>query len=169
MTSIENPDFLRSIEIDSQNTFADLHRCIQETCGYEPDQMASFFVPGEKHGSQLEITLLDLGFSGMQSRIMGKTTLNEFITDVNQRLLYVFDFFNDRSFYIELTQISMEKHLQETKVTLKKGEAPAQVIEQEMHDQGIRTQNNGVVYQDYGDLDDYNEIFGEMEDLVEGD
>ncbi len=168
MTSIENPVFERQIAIDAQSSFADFHNCIQDTCNYGSDQLASFFVATKQHGRQIEITLLDMGLNGFKPLIMGKTKLKERISDNDQRLLYVFDFFNDRSFYIELTQISMEKNLQEPKVTHKNGNAPVQVLEQDIQNGGKNSENNAVI-QDYGDLDDYTEIFGEMEDLVEGD
>ncbi|KOH43027.1 IS1096 element passenger TnpR family protein [Sunxiuqinia dokdonensis] len=169
ITSIENIDFVRIVEIDADNTFADLHWYIQRCCGYSSDQLASFFTAGSNYGTQKEITFLDFGRTSSQTEIMGKTTLQNILSEKGQRLLYVFDFFNDRSFYIELTEIYMEKHLQENKVAYKQGDAPAQVLEEELQGQGLEILNQENRYQDYGDLDDYTEIFGEMEDLIEGD
>ena len=168
ITSIEKLDFVRIIELDGQSSFADFHWCIQDCCKYSSDQLASFFVASKKTGKPTEITFLDYGINGSHTMIMGKTKLCDILSDTEQRLLYVFDFFNDRSFYIELTEMYMEKNLQENKVTYKQGDAPAQVLEEELQDQGqeILDLEN---YQDYGDLDDYTEIFGEMEDLIEGD
>ena len=169
ITSIEKPDFVRIIEIDAQNSFADFHWSIQECCQYSSDQLASFFIAGNKYGKQTEITFLDYGINGSQTQIMGKTKLRDILSNTGLRLLYVFDFFNDRSFYIELTKVYMEKHLQETKITNKQGDAPSQVLEAEIQDQGQIILEQENMYQDYGDLDDYTEIFGEMEDLIEGD
>ena len=169
ITSIENSEFLRVIEIDAERSFADLHWCIQNCCQYTSDQLASFFVAGDNFGIQKEITFLDCGKNGSRIEVMGKTKLHDILSDTGQRLLYVFDFFSDRSFYIELTEIYMKKNLQENQVAEIKGDAPAQVLEEELQDQGqviLETENG---YQDYGDLDDYTEIFGEMEDLIEGD
>ena len=168
MTSIESPDFERQFNIDAQSSFADFHKCIQDTCSYDTDQLASFFVAAKQYGRQIEITLLDMGLNRFQPLIMGRTKLNEMISDSGQRLLYVFDFFNDRSFYIELIQISMKKNLQEPKVIFKKGNAPVQVLEQEVQNGVLNNSETNAVIHDYGDLDDYTEIFGEMEDMVEG-
>lgn len=63
----------------------------------------------------------------------------------------------------------MKKNLQEKQVTHRLGDAPAQVLEEELQDQGLNVLDQENQYQDYGDLDDYTEIFGEMEDLIEGD
>ena len=169
ITSIEQPDFVRIIEIDGQSSFADFHWCIQECCQYSSDQLASFFLASDNYGKQTEITFLDYGMNGSLTKIMGKTKLCDILSDTGQRLLYVFDFFNDRSFYIELTEMYMEKNLQENKVTYTQGDAPAQVLEEELQEQGQDVLDQENKYHDYGDLDDYTEIFGEMEDLIEGD
>lgn len=168
ITSIEKTNFVRIIEIDADASFADLHWLIQECCRYRSDQLASFFIASNKWGKQAEITLLDYGMNVSQSRFMGKTTLGNILYETGQRMLYVFDFFNDRSFYIELTKIYMRKNLQANKVTYKQGDAPVQVLEEELEDQGLEILKKEKVDQDYGDLDDYTEIFGEMEDLIEG-
>ena len=169
ITSIEKPDFVRVVEMDGQRNFADFHNLIQESCQYSSDQLASFFIAGDKWGKQTEITFLDYGVNWTQTKIMGKTKLCDILCDTEQRLLYIFDFFNDRSFYIELTEIYMEKNLQENKLTFQYGDAPAQILEEELQDQVTSQLDLDNRYHDYGDLDDYTEIFGEMEDLFEGD
>jgi hypothetical protein len=169
ITSIEQPDFVRVVEIDGQHSFADFHWCIQECCQYSSDQLASFFLGSDNNDKHTEITFLDYGFNGSHILIMGKTKLCDVLSNTEQRLLYVFDFFNDRSFYIELTEICMEKNLQENKVTYSQGDAPTQILEEELQEQGQQFLDLENKYQDYGDLDDYTEIFGEMEDLIEGD
>ena len=101
------------------------------------------------------------------SYIMSKTTIGELLHSEQQRLLYVFDFFQDRSLYIELIQISMGKNLLEPSVTSVQGDAPVQTLEEDLQEQEYETPRMTERY-DYGDLDDYTEIFGEMEDLTEG-
>jgi hypothetical protein len=169
ITSIEKPDFVRVVEIDGERNFADFHYFIQECCQYSSDQLASFFIPSNKWGKQTEITFLDYGVNWAQTQIMGKTTLRDILSDSEQRLLYIFDFFNDRSFYIELTEIYMEKNLQENKLTYQYGDAPVQTLEEELQEKVTDQFELDNKYHDYGDLDDYTEIFGEMEDLFEGD
>lgn len=106
-------------------------------------------------------------FAGFLNYSMGKTQLKCLLKSKQERLSYVFDFFQDRSFYIELTQIYMEKTLVEPFITSMNGDAPAQILEEEVEEQGIESLKPEERY-DYGDLDDYTEIFGEMEDLLEG-
>ncbi|MCW0484626.1 IS1096 element passenger TnpR family protein [Gaoshiqia sediminis] len=167
ITSIEKPGFSFQAELDGQHTFADFHQCIQRVCRFSPDQLASFFVAGTNWGRQIEITQLDMGIAGSANYIMSKTHIKDLLNCEQQRLLYVFDFFQDRLFYIELMQISMGKNLLEPSVTAIFGDAPAQILEEDLQEQGYETQAQEERY-DYGDLDDYTEIFGEMEDLMEG-
>ncbi|WP_163717273.1 plasmid pRiA4b ORF-3 family protein [Mangrovibacterium lignilyticum] len=168
ITTTEIPDYILIVELDGKHTFADLHICIQQACGFNPDQLASFFIAGTKCGRQIEITQLDLGFDGINQFIMKRTPLQALLNHENQKMLYVFDFFMDRLFFIELTLIFMGKSLSEPSVTFKKGNAPSQLLEEEE----LLTQESEVKNQeeclDYGDLDDYTEIFGEMEDLTGG-
>ncbi len=165
--SIEKSNFSFHVSLKGNNTFADFHNCIQNACHFMPDQLASFFVAGENRGKQIEITCLDLGIQNLKQYVMDKTRIKDILHSEEQRLLYVFDFFNDRAFYIELTQISMENNLLEPTITSIEGDAPAQILEEEVQEQGYENLEKEEK-NDYGDLDDYTEIFGEMEDLTEG-
>ena len=167
ITSGEKSDFCLQIVLNDEHTFADFHASIQKACGFSPNQMASFFLSGHSPAKPIEITQLDSGFSGSPRYNMEKTQIRSLIRSEHERLLYVFDFFQDRSFDIELIQIFMEKNLIEPSITLMKGDAPAQILEEEIREQDFESSNMAERY-DYGDLDDYTEIFGEMEDLLEG-
>jgi hypothetical protein len=113
----------------------------------------------------MEISLLDLGLNGGAYYIMQKTKLSELINSKEQKLIYTFDFFNDRSFYIELTGIIMEQNLNEPLVTLKEGKSPVQILDEGTDERVPSTNQEEEVYMDFGELDDYTEIFGEMDDF----
>jgi hypothetical protein len=61
----------------------------------------------------------------------------------------------------------MEKNLIEPLVTLKRGESPMQVLGEEVDviDQEPLDHQEDKVYMLFGELEDYTEIFGEMEDF----
>lgn len=61
----------------------------------------------------------------------------------------------------------MRKNQLEPSVAYQNGNAPSQLMEEELLGQENEAKKNGECL-DYGDLDDYNEIFGEMEDLLGG-
>jgi len=166
---MEKPEFCLQIVLDARHTFADFNNTIQRACGYSPNQVASFFyLPGTTPSRQIEVSQLDSGLPGFPKYIMGKTQLKDLLHGKQERLSYVFDFFQDRFFDIELTQIFMEKNLLEPSITALDGDAPAQILEEELQEEGIESSRVVEGCYDYGDLDDYTEIFGEMEDLLEG-
>jgi hypothetical protein len=81
-------------------------------------------------------------------------------------LRYVFDFFNDRYIQLELTGTIMEKNLREPVVKLNHGKSPVQDLDEGMTDElfePVKVKNND---HHYGVVDDYYEIFGEMEEYV---
>ena len=169
LTSDEKPDFFRKISISADSTFEELHQAIQGTSSFHSDQLASFFIADENWSKKVEVTLLDMEFNNEPAYIMRRTRLNELVKDSHQRMLYVFDFFNDRAFYVELIGISMKENLTEPVVSFAKGNAPEQYYEDEDQDQAVDLLDPEDLYQDYGDLDDFTEIYGEMNDLSYGE
>ncbi len=163
--SPESKSFHLEVKTRSEHTFFDLHTIIQKSLGYESHQLASFYIPGPNGMKLKEISLLDLGFNGGAFYIMHKTKLSDIITSESQQLVYTYDFINDRSFFIELTGIVMEKNLEEPIVTLKKGDAPVQVLGENPNRQELQHLQDEEVLMDFGILDDYAELFGEMEDF----
>ena len=102
-------DVFRDIEIDSENTLEELHNGITQAFGFEGNEMASFYVSNENWEQGEEIALFDMS-EGMESiRIMNETSIDD-VTDRNQpRLLYVYDFLNMWTFYVELMEINEPK------------------------------------------------------------
>lgn len=128
--SDEVDDFMREIQIDSDATFLDFHKAIQESCGYEDGQMTSFTMCENGWEKAEEITLEDMGKDASEDTyVMSETKLSEFLEDEKQHLLYTFDPLADRIFFIELAEIITRKNLSEPKVTRKHGEAPQQTLD----------------------------------------
>ena len=96
---------------------------------------------------------------------MQKTKLSDLIKSEALHLIYTFDFINNRSLYLELTGIVMEKFLKEPLVTLKQGDAPVQVLGEEPDFREAAKLQEEEVLMDFGILDDYSELYGEMEDF----
>ncbi|HWR93653.1 MAG TPA: hypothetical protein VN192_00450 [Flavobacterium sp.] len=155
------------VKLSKQHTFFDFHSIIQKSLGYESHQLASFFISDRKGIKEKEISLLDMGINGAAYFIMQKTHIADLINNKGQKLIYTFDFLNDRSLLIELIEVVMEKNLSEPMVTLKKGETPLQVLGEdiELIDQDYSELNDDKVYSYFGELEDYTEIFGEMDEF----
>ena len=121
LLSDEYDDFLRDIEIGSNQTFSDFHEVIQKTAGINDNDLASFFVCNKKWQKLQEITLIDMegryrdsdqddeieepSSFGTSHAIMDRSVLKDFITEPQQRLLYEYDNLNQGAFYIELISI----------------------------------------------------------------
>jgi hypothetical protein len=163
--SQETKKFGIELEIDGESSFYQFHDIIQKGCGFDSHQMASFFLSDIKGYKQIEISMLDSGFNGFPYYSMHRTKISELMKSQNVHLLYTFDFLNDRSLLIELTGISMEKNLHEPLVTLVEGEAPVQVLDEEVQEEVSIALQEDEVFQDFGVLEDYTEIFGEMDPI----
>ncbi len=131
LISNEEKDFIRDIELLSDQTFYDFHRAITHNLNYDKSQIASFFISNEKWEKLEEITLFDMseGGSDVKVHVMDKTYLNDFIKEPRQRLLYIFDFFNERLLFVELIDAheKREKHAYPL-ITLEKGSPPRQLL-----------------------------------------
>jgi len=128
--SDEVDDFVREIQIDSEATFQDLHEAILKSVDYSNDQMTSFFICDEDWEKEKEITLEDMDNNSEEdSWVMKDTLLSDLIEDEKQKLIYVFDYMTERSFFIELSEIITGKDLDKAICSKKSGIAPKQVID----------------------------------------
>ena len=96
--SSEEESFVREFELDENNTLLDFHNCIQEELEYDNSQMAIFFTASNKWEKEEEFTLFDMGSA---TTPMDEVTIDEILLNENQKLLYIFDIFNERALFIE--------------------------------------------------------------------
>jgi hypothetical protein len=103
----EADDFLLDIAIDGSLTFLALHQFIQEKLNFDPMQLASFFITDREWNKETEITLVDMMVEGQyEIHVMEKTLIEYFISDNKQRMLYIFDLFAERAFFMEVFNIT---------------------------------------------------------------
>lgn len=127
--SDEVDNFKREIKIDADATFLDFYKVIVDCTGFSDNEMASFFICNSNWRKEQEITLVEMDTdSDEDSYIMEDTALNEFLEDEKQKLMFVFDYLNERALYIELSEIITGKNLKKPQCTLSEGNAPAQFL-----------------------------------------
>lgn len=103
----ELEDFIRDYEVLSDQTFYDFHLIIQDNLHYDQSQLASFFICNKKWEKQQEITLFELNEEENSTVIvMDSARIGDHISQVHEKLLYVFDVFNERVFFMELVSVS---------------------------------------------------------------
>ncbi|MBO4529919.1 MAG: hypothetical protein IK017_06175 [Paludibacteraceae bacterium] len=165
--SDEVDDFVREIDIDSEATFMELHDAILESVGYANDQMTSFFICDDDWETGTEITQVEMDTaSDVDSYVMDKTKLYELVSDEGQRLVFVFDYMNNRSFYMELKSIITSNDLPKAVCKISKGKAPAQVLDGLFMDDAAISKKDSAVFDDGGE--DFLDGEGFNEDELDG-
>lgn len=101
-------DVFRDIEIRESDTMEDLHNVITQSFGFDGLEMASFYVSDEQWNQGEEITMMDLSEAGNEVKTMGNTIIKDVIHEASTRLIYVYDFLNIWTFYVELGEIVEE-------------------------------------------------------------
>jgi len=126
LLSDEDESFVREFEFLDTHTLIDFHNLIQDELEFDKSQMASFFMATDNWEKEEEFTLFDMGTG---SSTMETAVLEDIIFRKNQKLLYVFDFFNDRGLFIEYTGEAKEIDDREYPIcTNSKGIPPKQVV-----------------------------------------
>ena len=153
--SDEDESFVREFEFLESDTLMDFHNMIQDELEFDKSQMASFYLATDNWEKEEEFTLFDMGTG---SSTMEGAILEEIIFRKNQKLLYVFDFFNDRALFIEYTGEVKEDDNKEYPVCANaKGLPPKQVV---FGANSRKLYNNIVV-----SVDDEDEDEPEVDDL----
>lgn len=171
--SDENKEFAREVLISGEHTFLDFHHCIQEDLGYDAKQLASFFLTNASWEKQFQITLLDMmDEEGGNCTTMDQVTLASHFSKEGQRLIYVFDFFSERSFFMELTEILETKDPGNLpKVVFKHGDPPVQIDlgldNLDLGDGGLDLSEDE--FSSFGDADGLDSEFPDDLDIIDPD
>jgi hypothetical protein len=118
VTTEEVEDFVRDIEILSNQTFEEFHYFILESIEVNQSELASFFICDQKWRKKHEVTLIDMGVEDVQDDVddeedkkfsskipcvvMKDAVLNQFIDDPHQKIMFEYNYTNPIVFYIEL-------------------------------------------------------------------
>jgi len=98
-------DVFRDLEIDQESTLEDFHNAINQSFGFDGGEMASFYVSDDQWNQGEEISLFDMSDGTGDIRLMNETLIEDVVSEVEPKLLYVYDFFNMWRFLIELGEI----------------------------------------------------------------
>jgi len=151
--SDEDESFVREFDFLDTHTLLDFHNQIQDELEFDKSQMASFFMATDNWEKEEEFTLFDMGTG---SSTMDAAVLEDIIFRKNQKLLYVFDFFNERALFVEYTGEAKEVEGREMPAcTNSKGVPPKQVI---FGGSSRKLYNNIVVSEDEDEDEDEAEV-----------
>ena len=130
MVSDEAEDFKREYKISASTTFKVLHDIIIQSVGFDGRDMSSFVICDSNWNREVEITSesMDLG-SDVDPITMDDTLINEYLEEERQKLLFVFDYLNERAFYLDLREISFDQDIEKPQILRQEGIVPSQYIE----------------------------------------
>jgi hypothetical protein len=158
LISNEQDDFIRDFEILDEQTFFRLHVAIQDNLHFDKSQIASFFICNNKWEKEQEITLFELSDEeSAKVLVMDNTRMSDFMHDIHDKMLYVFDVFNERLFFIELVEILNQDSSKEYPFcSFEKGQAPQQVFMDPIFspkdlDESLRLNDTSLDNEIYGD------------------
>ncbi|MFL2610333.1 MAG: IS1096 element passenger TnpR family protein [Flavobacteriaceae bacterium] len=98
-------DILRDVEIDKNSNLTDLHELILLSFNFSADQMASFYTVDEDWIQLNEISLMNFDES---TDSMDSVLIANILNNQNTKLLYIYDFMNMWTFYVELIEEAKE-------------------------------------------------------------
>ena len=93
-------DVFRDIEIEATSNLEDLHHAITQSFGFLGNEMASFYKSNESwhQGEELPLESMENGSN------MRDEPLNKIFTSSQHHLIYVYDFLNLWTFFVELKE-----------------------------------------------------------------
>ncbi|HLS29498.1 MAG TPA: hypothetical protein VK021_01435 [Flavobacteriaceae bacterium] len=102
-------DVFRDIEIKADDTLEDLHNSIVQAFGFEGSEMASFYLSDDEWNQGEEIMLFNMGGDPKSMRLMEETAIDSVFSKESTKMIYVYDFLNMWTFYVELADIVEEE------------------------------------------------------------
>jgi hypothetical protein len=126
LLSNDADDFIMEVAINATSSFMDLHLFIQKSLDFDPSNMASFIITDTNWNREHEVSLMRMSDEDEEVLLMDDTTLSEFVKGEKQRLMYVFDFFSERAFFMEVFNVSKEE-IETHKLIKIEGSTPQQI------------------------------------------
>jgi len=147
-------DIFRDIEIEAGNTLEDFHNAITQAFGFLGNEMASFYTCDEEWNQDKEIALFDMSDTGSDVQLMNETFLEDILSKDKTKLIYVYDFFNMWTFFVELADIvKKEDGRSYPNVLFSFGELPDAPPEKKFEAEDNNAFDDGDILDNYEDLD----------------
>jgi len=153
-------DVIRDVAINKEVTLEDLHNAITNAFGLTGNEMASFYRSDEEWVQGEEFPLFDMS-EGLDSKIqMQDITIEKVLESENDKLIYIYDFFNMWSFYVELIEVDFVVSNPEVpSLTFSLGAMPLNAPEIQFESEDLSKDDNDDEVEDYDefDFDEYME------------
>ena len=122
-------DVIRTITVNNAITLEELHSLIATSFGFNGQEMASFYRTDNEWNQGEEIPLFNMSEFGDELS-MRTCILNETLPNIEDKLIYVYDFFSMWTFYVEVIDLSDEE-IEEPILIMSVGDIPDEAPEKE--------------------------------------
>ncbi|MBV7268510.1 plasmid pRiA4b ORF-3 family protein [Winogradskyella luteola] len=151
-------DVFRDLEIRETDTMEDLHNIITQSFGFDGMEMASFYISDEEWNQGEEIAMFDMSEADNKVKMMSTTIIKDVAHEASPKLIYVYDFMNMWTFYVELAEIVDEAQGTDyPNLMFVHGQIPDEAPEKtfEADDDG---EDDYEEFEDGIDVDDYSDL-----------
>lgn len=151
-------DVIRDIELRDTSTLEDLHNSIAQAYGFDGTEMASFYKSDEEWNQGEEYLLFDMSDGEGNVNMMNETALDSVFSRKDTKMIYVYDFFNMWTFYVELADITEPEDGQDyPNLMFAQGQLPEsppeKQFEAEILDDFDDESNEGIEFENLDDFD----------------
>ena len=95
-------DVLRDIEVDGSLSMMEFHKAISSFFGFDSSEPSTFFKSNNKWEREDEIKIFKLDEN---DQVYPDSSVSEFIKSKGDKLIYIYDFLNYWTFFVELYEI----------------------------------------------------------------
>jgi hypothetical protein len=150
-------DVIRTILVDDIINLESLHSIITKAFGFKGQEMASFYRTDEEWSQGEEIPLFNMAEAG-EDISMQNCILNDTLPEENNKLIYVYDFLNMWTFYVDVIEISSDKKDNLPQTILSIGEIPEEAPEKEFIAEKLDDAfgAEGDIDDEFGHFDDFD-------------
>ena len=151
-------DVIREVAIDASASLEDLHNALTNAFGFAGNEMASFFKSDDTWVQGEEFPLFDMSEGHDRKTQMRELEVQNVLTETGDKLLYIYDFFNMWSFFVELIDEDFDhSDIELPALLFSLGLIPNQAPE-------IQFESDDLLDEDF-DEDLYREIDGDFDDM----
>ncbi|MFD1315650.1 IS1096 element passenger TnpR family protein [Namhaeicola litoreus] len=99
---------VRDIIISKSLLLEDLHNAITNAFGFNGAEMASFYLADKDWNEGEEFPLFDMSEKPGQITQMSEISISDVMTEVGDKLIYVYDYLNMWTFFVEVMEITQD-------------------------------------------------------------
>lgn len=147
-------DIFRDIAILDTDTLEDLHNAIVNAFGFDGLEIASFYLSDSEWSQGEEIPLFDTGDVAGEQKTMADYILSDNLDEMDNKIIYVYDFLNMWTFFVELAAIEEpESGANYPELLFAHGEMPANAPEHAFDTDGAENDPYDEFNDDYDEED----------------